>query len=218
MKVSEALYSRFTCRGFKPDPVDVELIMKILESANRAPSWSNSQPWEIYVATGEALNRIRDGFLQSFEAGQPPRIEQEVPQEWPENVAQRIAQRRKENEKLLGPADSEARKEAVRNNFRLFGAPAVVYLCMDRRLSNWSLFDLGAISQSIMLAAREEGVDSAPAVMLVCYPDLIRSEMGIPDHLKIVIGIALGYADPDFPVNRIRASRRPIQEVVTLKS
>ncbi|MGI6550821.1 MAG: nitroreductase [Syntrophomonadales bacterium] len=217
MKVSEALKSRFTCRGFKPDPIEAELIMKILEPASRAPSWANSQPWEIYVATGDTLNRIREGFLQGFESGHPPRFEQEAPQQWPEHIAQRIAERHKEREQLIGPADPEAKKAMMRNNFRFFGAPAVVYLCMDRGLSNWSLFDLGAISQSIMLAAREEGVDSAPAVMLVSYPDLIRSEMGIPDHLKIVFGIALGYADPDFPLNRIRAPRRPIQEIVTFK-
>jgi nitroreductase len=104
------------------------------------------------------------------------------------------------------------------NNFRFFGAPAVVYLCMDRTLSPWSLFDLGALSQSIMLAARELGVDSAPAVMLVGYPELIRSELGIPDNLAIVFGIALGYADADHPQNSFRISRRPLQEIATVKS
>lgn len=65
-------------------------------------------------------------------------------------------------------------------NSRFFGAPVVVYLCMDKSLSTWSVFDLGSLSQSIMLAAQEYNLGSAVAAMLVIYPNLIRKTLDIP--------------------------------------
>ncbi|MGI5837687.1 MAG: nitroreductase, partial [Chloroflexota bacterium] len=91
--------------------------------------------------------------------------------------------------------------------------PVVVYLCMDRTLSHWSLFDMGSLAQSIMLAAQERGVDSAPAVVLAAYPDLLRAELGIPGDLSILLGVALGYGDSDHPHNCYRSSRRPLEDV-----
>jgi nitroreductase len=101
--------------------------------------------------------------------------------------------------------------------FQFFGAPMVIYLCLDRMLTAWSIFDMGLLAQSIMLAAQHYGVDSTVAAQLVSYPDLIRAELGIPDHLLILIGIALGYRDQQHPLNQYRSSRRPLQEVVRLK-
>jgi hypothetical protein len=42
------------------------------------------------------------------------------------------------------------------------------------------MFDLGSLSQSIMLAAQEYGIDSAPAVNLVAYPKIIRKKLKFP--------------------------------------
>lgn len=220
MKVSEALQSRFTCRGFKQDPVDTGLITQILEKASRAPSWSNSQPWEVFVAAGESLNRLREAFMKASQANQPLSADQPVPQQWPENIAKRMADLREERARVtgIGPDNPQAMQAMKENIFRFFGAPAVIYLCMDRTLTPWSMFDLGALSQSIMLAARELGIDSAPAVMLVIYPELVRSELEIPDNLSVIFGIALGYCDPDHPQSYFRSSRRPVEEFVTIKS
>ena len=102
-------------------------------------------------------------------------------------------------------------------NYKFFGAPVVIYLCMDRALTPWSVFDLGSLSQSIMLAAKDNGLDTAVAVMLVAYPDLIRAHLEIPDDLSIIIGMALGSNDPNNPGNRFRSPRRSLSEVVHLK-
>lgn len=109
--------------------------------------------------------------------------------------------------------DAGARRAHYRKNFEFFGAPVVVYLCMDRSLTPWSIFDLGMLSQSIMLAARELGLNSIPAVNLVAYPDLLRPELGIPEEMLVLFGLALGYGNPEDPVNKPRSLRRPIHEV-----
>ena len=59
MNVIDALRARSTVRAYKPDPVSRDTILKIMKAATRAPSWANTQPWEIFVAAGEALERLR---------------------------------------------------------------------------------------------------------------------------------------------------------------
>lgn len=100
---------------------------------------------------------------------------------------------------------------------RLFRAPVLVIMCMDRRLSTWSAIDFGLLSQTIMLAARGYGVDSIIAQAFVSYPDILRNELGIPDTQQIVTGIGLGYANPKSIINTYRSPRRALQEVVTFK-
>ena len=107
-------------------------------------------------------------------------------------------------------------KAVAERNFRFFDAPVVVYVCMDRSLSPYSMLDLGAVSQSIMLAAQEYGLAFAPAVMLAAYPELIHKALGIPDDKAIVLGIALGYAETGSIHNQYRSGRRPVEEMAEL--
>jgi nitroreductase len=113
--------------------------------------------------------------------------------------------------------DAEARGRLVQRNYRLFDAPAVAWLCLDKALSPWSLYDLGAFAQSLMLAAAEAGLDSIPAVMLASWPDIVRAELDVPESLAIAIGVALGHADGADPLNKVRSPRRPAPDVLRVK-
>jgi nitroreductase len=117
----------------------------------------------------------------------------------------------------IEPEDTAARQAMAERTHQFFGAPTVVYLCMDRTLTAWSLFDMGLLAQSIMLAAQQYGVDSAAAALLISYPDLIRAELQIPEDVLILMGVALGYRDRQHPLNQYQSPRRPLQEVVRLK-
>lgn len=218
MNVGEALNARQCVRAFKPDPVSRETVVAILESASRTPSWANSQPWQVYVAGGETLERLRAAFLEQTSRGVPGDPDLPTPKEWPAAVQQRISAMNAGRMAALGesPGDRAARQAFLENNRRFFGAPAVVYLCLERSLTPWSIFDVGMMAQSVMLAAIDRGVDSAPAVNLVIYPALIRAALGIPDELMILMGVALGYRDAEDPGINYRSSRRPLGESVTL--
>lgn len=98
-------------------------------------------------------------------------------------------------------------------NQEMFNAAAMVFIAMDQHLGVWSVFDIGAFSQSIMLAAQEYGVQSIPAIAYVNHPDLIRCEMNIPDDKIIVFGIGLGYESKN-PINRVRTERKGLDEIV----
>lgn len=66
MDVIEAIYQRKSIRGFKSDPVSREVLEKILESACRAPSAMNTQPWEFIVLTGDVLNKLRVAIVDKL--------------------------------------------------------------------------------------------------------------------------------------------------------
>ncbi len=221
MNVTDALYSRYSIRAFKPDSVDKETITKILKAATRAPSWGNIQPWEIFVASGEALERLRQAFFENFRKGVfgKPEPDFPAPQTWPPDLQKRMDEFTAERYDVLGiKHDDKAAKFALfEANYRFFGAPVVIYMCMDRTLTHWSFFDIGMLAQSIMIAAQEYGLGSVPAYMLAIYPDLIRAELEIPEDLSIIIGVALGYGDAKHPQNKFRSSRRSIEEVVRFK-
>ena len=219
MNVTKALTTRRTIRAFKPDRIDRDLLVKIFEAALHAPSWANTQPWEIFVAVGKPLERLRKAYQETLKNCAPRNPDIIMPKEWPEVCRTRMEALKAERTEVLEQEckDPASIPDMMQMNYKLFNAPAVVYLCMDRCLTPWSLFDLGAMSHGIMLAAEEHGIGSAVAVTLAAHPDLIRKELGIPDNLAIVIGIALGYADPDHPQNKFRSTRKSVGEAVRFK-
>ena len=66
--VSEFISSRRTTRDFLPTPVAQELIEQILKDSLTAPSWSNTRPFKVAVATGEVRDRISNEFLSRWQA------------------------------------------------------------------------------------------------------------------------------------------------------
>ena len=219
MDVVDALSTRFTVRAFKPDLVDRKTLEKVMEAALRAPSWANTQPWEIYVAGGEVLNRLRKDYLANLKNCVARNPDLAAPKQWPPAHLMRMEALKSERMATLERVclDKSVLKDLSEMNYHFFHAPVVAYICMDKTLTPWSVFDLGLFSQSLMLAARHYGLDSAPAVTLVAHPDLIRKELKILDGLSIIIGIALGYADTGHPQNQYRTPRRSVQEAVTFK-
>lgn len=218
MNVVDAIESRRSARAFKPEPVRKEVVLKILAAANWSPSWADTQPWEVFVAGGEPLARIRERFLARYEAGMPPAFDVPRPEEWPAGPLKRMMDFVEDRCACMGvtPGDEAAREASVRRNFEFFGAPAVVFLCLHKDLSPWSYFDLGLFAQSLMLAAMEYSVGSVIAVNLAAYPDIIHEELSVPQDYKVMIGIALGYEDSEAAVNQGRSIRRAVEDAVAL--
>ncbi len=219
MNVIDALNTRFTARAFKSDLIDRRTLEAIMDAALKSPSWANTQPWEIYLAGGEVLNRLRQAYIANLKNCVARNPDLVAPKQWPPALQRRMDALRSERTATLERVclDKSELKDLSEMNYHFFHAPVVAYICMDRTLTPWSIFDLGLFSQSLMLAARHLGVDSAPAVTLVAHPDLIRKELDIPHDLSVIIGIALGYADTEHPQNKFRSPRRSIQESVTFK-
>ena len=165
--------------------------------------------------------KIIEAYLERFANNIPAKPELSglpVPK-WPQVMQERMKKITAERQKLLGidVQDDNAMKGYREIGGRLFRAPVIVILCMDKVLTTWSVLDIGLFSQTIMLAAREYGVDSIIASAFVSQPDILRSELRIPDNLQIVTGIGLGYHNPESIINTYRSPRRLLEDAVTFK-
>jgi nitroreductase len=221
MDVIKAITERRSIRSFTSKPVPKETLLKILDVATRAPSSSNTQAWEIFVVGGSVLERIRQAYLDRFKNNLPgsPEVRGTGREQLPPLFIERMNQFRAERFKHEGldPQGQEGVRLSAERGSRFFGAPVILILCMNRNLSIFSTYDIGLLSQNILLAAEDAGIGSIIAGAIVSYPDILRKEVGIPDDLMIVEGIALGYPDKQSIVNTFHSSRRPLQEVVTFK-
>jgi len=210
MDIIEAIMARRSVRDFSPRAVPKETVIRILEAAIRSPSGGNAQPWEVFVAAGETLERIRKTYQELGWPGFPQRPGNPPPV-FPSQVMQRSGGVIEGLAKLAGldPADPE-RFRIVRGS-RLFGAPVIVIICMDKGLND--RLGIGLFVQTLCLAAQGYGVDSIIAGSLMAHPEVLRGELEIPDSLDLITGIALGYPS-DNVINTYRSPRRPIEEVV----
>ena len=214
MDVIEAILARHSVRDFSSRPVAKETVMKILELATHSPSGGNGQPWEVFVASGAIIKKIRKIYQERSQIGAggpsgPPPL--------PAFIQERMSTIRNERLKLLGldPTDPASGNVFMEWGSRLFGAPVLVVVCMDKALS--SNLDIGLFVQTICIAAQGYGVDSFIARAFVSQPDVLRQELEIPESLNIITGIGLGYPNPNSIINTYRSPRRPIQEVVRYK-
>ena len=63
MKFIEVMEKRHSSRDFKKDEVSEDTLREIVKIAGMSPSWENSQPWNVYIATGETLETIREAWI-----------------------------------------------------------------------------------------------------------------------------------------------------------
>jgi nitroreductase len=222
MDVVAAINQRKSIRAFKPDPVPLELIRKIIEQAQRAPSWANTQPWEFAIATGKKLKAIQDAFVKRGGSGMPNTpAEVARPPDYPEPYISRIkkmqAQENRGRTSEMTREDFEAR---FADNARHYGATTCIYLLVgknflyqEKGLNVWAMYDCGAAVENIMLLATNYGLGTIAQAMAVVYPDIIRKELGIAEDKLIALGIAIGYPDLKNPINKDRRGREPLDDI-----
>lgn len=215
MDVVKAIKERHAIRAFKPDPVPLDLLKKIMETALWAPSWANTQPWEFAVATGSMLKEIEEGFIARGTARGKPDVDR--PYEYPEPYLGRIKALQPKDRKELTEEDWAKR---TAENYRHYGAPACIYLLVgrpffqqSRGINVWSLYDCGSAVQNIMLLAVSYGLGTIAQAEAVTHPDVIRRVLGIPEDKLIALGISIGYPDKKAPVNEERRPREPLANV-----
>jgi len=224
MDVLEGMRSRRSVRAFEKKQVPKETLLEILRCACRAPSGVNCQPWEFFIVRGATLEALKAASLSAHRSGEAPapdvpvaRMKGIVPELDGVFNERRITLGKQVFSLLgIGKADKEAQKNWVENMVQFYDAPAVIIIVSDRSFrDDWPLFDIGFVSQNILLAAQEFGLGTCVMRAIVDYPHFIRKLVKIPDTKRIVLGIAIGYADGEHPVNRLRTERENIGQMIT---
>ncbi len=214
--VDAAITSRRSLRAFLPTPVPRELIEQILGVASRAPSGTNTQPWKVYVLTGNAKSELTRKILAAHDDPAQRALHTEeyayYPTEWKSPF---IDRRRKVGWDLysllgIGKADKERMHAQHGRNYDFFGAPVGLMFTIDRVMRQGSWLDYGMFLQSIMVAARARGLDTCPQAAFTQYHRIICPHVGAPEQEQLVCGMSLGYADPEAAENRLVTEREPL--------
>lgn len=219
MQVSTAITSRFSCRAFLDRPVPIETVRQILQTARQAPSGGNLQPWFVDVLTGAALTQ----FLSIIRSKLPaqPMGEGAEYNIYPPNLHDPYRTRRfKCGEDLYATIDIAREDKAARlrqyaRNFEFFGAPVALFFSIDRRMGADQWADVGMFMQSIMLLACEHGLDTCPQEAWAAWHKAVGEFIRLPPERMLFCGMALGYRDPDAPINSLRTDRASLEEFVT---
>lgn len=218
MTIEQAIVGRQSIRAYLDKPVPREVLERVLAIAGRAPSGSNIQPWRVYVVEGAAKQALSDEILALHRAGDEGSREYNYyPVTWRDPY---LARRRRTGWGLygllgIGRENKAAMAEQHRQNYTFFGAPVGLVFAIDRDMELGSWLDTGMFLQSVMLAARGEGLETCPQAAFCPYHDVVQRRLRIPADQQLVCGMAIGYADPAARINSFRTERIATSEFVT---
>ena len=193
MTVLEGIGSLRSVRKFKPDPVAEDKIRVILESASKAASGSNTQPWEFVV--------VRDAKVKA-------RLKEPMLRTWLERLA---------GSSGMSPRMRDVYDEATEMLRNTEKVPVIVYCCVDlNRVGKSEEVRYASIYpavQNLMLAAHGLGLATCLTVhgsTATRGEPEVKKILGIPDHVKVACLVYLG-----FPAVKLgRPKRKPIEKFV----
>lgn len=209
------LASRYSCRAYLDREVDRHVLEKIVESAQRTPSWCNTQPWQLLVTSKSQTERLR---LTLGEAAESDVMQPDLP--FPARYAGVFDQRRKECGwqlyESVGIAKGDRQASALQNrrNFDFFGAPHVAIVTTEEDLGVYGVLDCGAFVSVFMLVARSLGVASIAQAAIAGHSPVLRRHFCLPPNRLIVCSISFGYEDPAHPANNFRTRRAGTDDVI----
>ena len=220
MEFDEVVLSRRSIRGYKPDPVPKEVIEEVLELAVRSPSSMNTQPWHLYVVTGDPLDKIRKENTERNISGVPPSREIRTPNKGYEGIhRERQIEIAVQLFQKMGIErdDKEGRQDWVLRGFRQFDAPLSIVVTFDRDLldDDISKFDCGGIVNGLVTAGWSKGLGAVINSQGIMQSPVVREYAGIPDDQVIMICVAMGYPDDSFSANEVVSKRKSISELAT---
>jgi nitroreductase len=219
--VSAAIDSRISCRAFLPTPVPAVLIRQLLETAKRAPSGGNLQPWHVHVLSGAPLTEFL-GLIRTRLTTTPhgEGTEYDI---YPKDLTEPYLTRRFQcGDDVYRAAgipreDRAARVQQFARNYEFFGAPVALFFAMDRQMGVGQWADLGMFMQNLMLLAREQGLHTCPQEAWALWHKTVAEYLQLPAEHMLFCGMALGYAEADAPINQVRTRRADLSEFATLR-
>jgi nitroreductase len=224
MNVTQAVRQRISTRGFLDKPIPRDELADLLETAQRAPSGGNLQPWKTIAVAGKAKDEIVEMAARVLAADPMAVIQMDRPV-YPDfkQVAPIYDQRRRKvgemmYEKIGIPREDRAGRIAwFANNYRFFGAPVGLFLIIDKRMGHGQWAHMGMYMQTIALLAEERGWATCMQECWARLRDELHEMFGLDENHMVYAGISLGWPDPNAPANALYAERAPQNEVVEFK-
>lgn len=212
MDLQQVIQRRRSTRGFLDKPVERETLETLLSLAGEAPSAINLQPWEITVISGEERKRLSRLLLKRMREQNiscAPGAKRTLPEHF--------VQRERGLLECMSPAlpgDVSFSTFINEGSCDFYGAPTALILSIDDVFSSARLTDMGILVGYLVLAAHELALGTCPIGLITAFQDEIRETLNLNEEKNVVLGVAVGYPDPDSPLNRPRSERASLEEWV----
>ena len=232
--ISQFLASRRSTRDFLPTPVPPEIINQILTDALTAPSWSNTRPFKVAVATDEVKDRISAEFLSRWQVLSQimrkglrnklrliysryglPTTNRSIVKPYVAELKPRAERVGRELYQSLGVqrGDRAARDMQWGKNYSFFGAPVELFIYIHKSLHIYAASDAGLMMENLMLSAHGYGLGTCAQGAVNIWDDVIRKEFEVSKDYRLLCGIAIGYPS-DAKVNSFQANRIDVSELL----
>ena len=214
--VDAAITSRRSVRAFLPTPVPRQTIEDILAVASRAPSGTNTQPWQVHVLTGAAQQALSRDILVAHDDPAERATHKEpydyYPTAWRSPYIDRRRKLGWDMYRLLGigKADKARMHQQHGRNYSFFDAPVGLVFVIDADLAKGSWLDYGTFLQNVMVAARGRGLDTCPQQAFTQFHRIIERHLGLSEGQMVVCGMSMGHADNAAAVNQLVTEREPV--------
>ncbi|PHR15819.1 MAG: nitroreductase family protein [Sphingopyxis sp.] len=221
MNVTEAVTSRRSIRQFLDKPVDRATLEQILKTAQRSPSGGNTQPWSAVIVGGDALKDITAKIKEKTKTA--PMGENMEYAIYPKDLDGRYEEQRRavgrDMFESIGLAreDSAGRVAQMAKNWDSFGAPVQLFTYTRKYMGPPQWSDMGMWLQTVMLLLREAGLDSCAQEIWAMYGSYMRELLGIDDEHIFFCGMAIGYRDPDAPINNFAVPRIRLDQAIEIR-
>jgi nitroreductase len=228
------LHTRRSVRDFLPDPINPALLDAVLNDALQSPSWSNTQPYRIAIASGALRDRLAGELCERYDLAMraqrggalaklkllltrqgAPDGDYQTHFEYPADLQPRRRETGFGLYRLLGieRGDRAAREAQMRRNFEFFGAPVAIFVFVHAGLREFSVLDAGIWLQSLMLSAHAHGLATCALGALATWAGPVRAAFAVPKDYRLICGLSLGYASAH-PVNGYNPGRSDVQDLL----
>ena len=128
--VSDAIRTRHSVREFEDRAIPESALRELLEDALRAPSWKNSQPWQLHVLTGAKKTGLAQKLVAAASGAATPRPDTAWLESYPNDARKRMFDLGMQVYGVAGidRKDKAARDAFMLRNFEYFGAPAAILI------------------------------------------------------------------------------------------
>ncbi len=212
---TDIVNSRKSVRGYKSEPVPKELLDKVFSAALRAPSNCNTQPWQVHVASGDAIENLRSALPAAFS-------NLEFSMDFPYDGAYEGVYKDRQHAAAMALYDvmgikreeKDKRADAMLKNFEFFGAPHVAFVFLPEPFGLREAADVGMYAQSLMLSMVAHGLGCIPQTALSFHADKVREALNIDAANKLLFGISFGFEDIEDPINACHTERGALNDFV----
>ncbi len=170
MEFEATVNARRSVRDYRPDPVDRQVLERVLHAATLAPSSFNMQPWRFHVTTGETRDRVGAILAQATV-----------------HLSEYVG--------LLGADNLDQAREWFSS---LGNAPCVICVSVPSGAEGLeymnTLLSVGAAVENLMLAAADEGLGTCMVTFAWWVRDELGELLGLDAHHQVAGIISLGYS------------------------